>query len=115
MLNLSELNKTWLIDLDGTIFRHNGYQIGEDILLTGVKEFFDKISDTDHIIILTSRSNKYKEITLTALKKANIKFNTIIFNLPLGERICINDIKPTTRLKTAVAINVERDKGLQHI
>ena len=44
----SNLNKTWIFDLDGTLVIHNGYKCGEDTLLPGVKEFFDEnIIDTD--------------------------------------------------------------------
>jgi hypothetical protein len=40
--------------------------------------------------------------------------NHIIFNLPLGERIVVNDKKPAG-LETAVAWNVERNKGFKEI
>ena len=40
---LSSLPKTWLIDIDGTIVKHNGHLNGEDELLSGVLEFFVKI------------------------------------------------------------------------
>ena len=44
-MDLSTLPKTWIIDVDGTLVKHNGYLIdGEDTILDGVKEFFDKIS-----------------------------------------------------------------------
>ena len=38
----SNLNKTWIFDLDGTLVIHNGYKCGEDTLLPGIKEFFDE-------------------------------------------------------------------------
>ena len=45
-MELSPLNHTWLIDVDGTIVKHNGYIIdGQDTLLDGVKEFFDNRYD----------------------------------------------------------------------
>ena len=37
---LSPLGKTWILDIDGTIVKHNGYKIdGHDTLLLGAKEF----------------------------------------------------------------------------
>lgn len=110
-LKLSSLPKTWLIDLDGTILKHNGYKENGDKILEGVKEFFEKVSDDDIIILLTSRELKYKKETIDFLKKNNIRYNYIIFELPYGERVLINDRK-NSGLLTAYAINKERDEKL---
>ncbi len=60
-LILSTLPKTWIFDLDGTLLKHNGYKIdGQDKILCGVKEYFDKISVEDRILILTSRTDDIK-------------------------------------------------------
>jgi hypothetical protein len=109
--NYSDLNKTWLFDLDGTLVKHNGYKNDGEELLPGVKDFFSKISEDDRIIILTARSSKYKEITEKFLKETNIRFDYIIYDLPIGERILFNDKKPSG-LKTAYAYNLDRDTGL---
>ena len=104
------LSHTWFIDLDGTVFEHNGYLSGEDKILSGVKELWDKIPYDDFIIIVTGRSKDYKNLTLTSLNNFNLRFNHIIFDLPLGERILINDIKPNG-LECAIAWNVKRNNG----
>lgn len=53
---LSSLNHTWILDLDGTVVKHNGYKIdGEDTLLPGVREFFDNLDVNDMVIFVTSR------------------------------------------------------------
>ena len=104
---------TWFIDLDGTILKHNGYIIDKkDTLLKGVKNFFKQIPKKDKIIITTSRKANYLKKTKFFLKKNKIRFNQIIYNLPFGERILINDIKPKNKLKTSISINLKRDKGL---
>ncbi|MBE5926114.1 MAG: hypothetical protein E7270_04040 [Lachnospiraceae bacterium] len=109
-IKVSPLGKTWIFDIDGTIVKHNGYKIdGTDTLLPGAKEFFANIKDEDMVILLTSRSEEYKEITEKFLNENNIKYNMIIYNAPYGERILINDKKPSG-LITSVAINTERDK-----
>ena len=109
-LTLSTLPKTWILDLDGTLVKHNGYKIdGHDILLPGAKEYISDIPEEDLIIILTSRTDEYKQITLDFLKENNIRYNEIIFNAPMGERIVVNDRKPSG-LDMAVAINVNRDE-----
>lgn len=114
ILILSKLPKTWLIDLDGTIVKHNGYLEGEDSLLPGVREFFEKIPKEDRVIILTSRSEKYKTQTEDFLRRNDIRYDLIIFDLPVGERILINDEKPSG-LKTAHAVNIKRDNGLSNL
>lgn len=110
-LRLSNLAKTWLIDLDGTIVKHNGYKEGGDELLEGVKEFFERIPKEDVVIILTSRESKYRDETIRFLEENDIRFDNIIFDLPYGERILINDMKKSGML-TAYAINKERDEPL---
>lgn len=107
------LSHTWFIDIDGTIVKHNGYIINKsDTLLKGVKKFFKNIPKNDKIILTTSRSKKNSKKTIIFLKINKIKFDQIIFDLPYGERILINDIKPKNKLKTAISINVKRDMGL---
>lgn len=111
ILKLSSLTKTWIFDLDGTILKHNGYKEGKDELLKGVRDFFDIIPNEDTIIILTSRETKYTDQTIKFLKQNKIRYDHIIFNIPFGERILIND-KKDSGLLTAYAINKERNSPL---
>ena len=107
------LSHTWFIDLDGSIVKHNGYIVDkEDSLLDGVSVFFRNIPTKDIIIITTSRKKKFKKKTIEFLKKNKIRFNEIMFNLPYGERILINDIKPNQKLNTSISINLKRNYGL---
>lgn len=110
---MSSLGKTWLFDLDGTIVKHNGYKIdGRDSLLEGAKAFLDALPETDKIIFLTSRTMEYKNATLTFLQSEGIRYDQIIFGLPYGERILVNDDKPSG-LKMSYAINTNRDVFMQ--
>ncbi len=113
-VKFSRLKKTWLIDLDGTIIEHNSHINGINKLLPGVKKFWKKINKEDIIIILTARESKYKLKTIKFLKENNLRYNKILFDLNVGERILINDKKPDG-LKTSVSINVKRNKGLNDI
>ena len=107
---MSTLPKTWIFDLDGTLLKHNGYKIdGIDTLLDGAKEYIDSIPEEDFILILTSRTDEYKEMTLAFLKDNCIRYDEILFNMPMGERIVVNDRKPSG-LDMAVAINTDRDE-----
>ena len=110
-LKLSSLPKTWIFDLDGTILVHNGYKNGGDRILPGVKEVFDKIPETDHILILTARKEEVLESTIEFLKDNGIRYNNILADIPFGERILLNDMKDSG-LKTAYAVNLKRDEGL---
>lgn len=108
-LILSTLPKTWIFDLDGTLVKHNGYKLdGADTLLAGAKEYLESIPEEDKIIILTSRTDAYKDMTLHFLEENRIRYNEILFNMPMGERIVVNDRKPSG-LPMAVALNCDRD------
>ena len=109
-LVMSTLPKTWIFDLDGTLVKHNGYKIdGHDTLLPGAKEYVDGIPAEDFVLILTSRTDKYKEMTLEFLKESGIRYDEIMFNMPMGERIVVNDRKPSG-IEMAVSVNIYRDE-----
>lgn len=109
-LILSTLPKTWIFDLDGTILVHNGYKMdGYDALLLGAKEYLSEIPVEDKIFIFTSRRDEYRDMTVSFLKENGIRYDEIFFNMPMGERIVVNDRKPSG-LEMAVAINTDRDK-----
>lgn len=106
---VSSLGKTWILDLDGTIVKHNGYKIdGFDTLLEGAKTFMEQIPLSDMIIFITSRKAEYRDITENFLQENQIRYDFIIFEAPFGERILVNDKKPSG-LKMAIAINTERN------
>lgn len=93
----------------GTLLKHNGYkQDGKDTLLDGAKEYLDAIPSEDKIVIFTSRTDEYREITLEFLRESGIRYDEILFHMPMGERIVVNDRKPSG-LDMAVAINVDRN------
>lgn len=113
-MKISKLTHTWLMDIDGTILKHNGHLDVNETLLPGVKEFWNKIPKDDTIILLTARPEEYRDETLKFLRTNDIRFDMAVFNLPPGERIVVNDNKPSG-LKTAVCVNIERDSGLLNI
>lgn len=108
-LILSTLPKTWIFDLDGTIVKHNGYKLdGEDTLLDGAKEYLDRLPEGDRILIFTSRTEAYRDQTLRFLAAHDIRYDEILFDMPMGERIVVNDRKPSG-LDMAVSLNMDRD------
>ena len=113
-ISVSNLAHTWIIDVDGTILKHNGYKIGKDTLLPGVAEFWETIPKNDIIILMSARKSSEKEKTLELINRYGLRYDHAIFNLPIGERLLINDIK-TKGLNTAIAINIKRDIGLSKV
>ena len=113
-LCLSPLPHLWLIDIDGTIVTHNGHLTSQEDLLPGVVDFWSAIPITDTIILLTARSDSFREHTLSWLQQNNLRFNQVLFNLPSGERILIND-KKESGLATAYSVNLNRNSGLKSL
>lgn len=115
IVRVSALAKTWIMDIDGTIVKHNGYKTdGHDTLLDGAGDFFKNISPDDTVILITSRTEEYKEMTERFLRENGIRFDHVIYNLPYGERILVND-KKTSGMITSVAVNTERDRFMQTV
>jgi len=110
VLKVSPLGKTWIFDIDGTIVKHNGYKLdGYDTLLPGAREFWEGIPQEDMVILITARKDAARQATISFLQENGIRYDRIIFNAPYGERILINDRKPSG-LNVSIAINTERDK-----
>ncbi|MDB5430668.1 MAG: hypothetical protein JWP35_1784 [Caulobacter sp.] len=110
-VTLSALAHTWLIDLDGVVCPHNGHLRGDDSLLPGAEAFWAAIPDGDTIILLSARAEAHKAAALALLAAHGLRVDHALFGLPTGERILINDAKPSG-LVTALAVNLGRDEGL---
>lgn len=129
-----KLDSSIILDIDGTVVAHktaselehliktfgeNSYKYEK--LLTGVKEWFGKISKYDKVYYMTARPEFLRDHTEKMLKHHNLPCDGIIFGANAGPRILINDIKPKSQtgfnydFKTAYAINVERNGGFENI
>lgn len=112
-LVLSPLGHTWILDLDGTLVKHNGYKIdGYDTLLPGAKEFVDSIPEADMVVIITSREEGLRIPTEEFLKREGIRYSYIIYGAPYGERILVNDDKPSG-IPMAVCCRKKRDSNVE--
>ena len=112
-LEMSALPKTWVFDLDGTLVEHNGYKkYGKDIWLDGAREFLLSLPKDDMLIIVTSRTREYAHMTEEFLNKSGIHCTHIIYGAPYGERILINDAKPSG-LCMAYAVGKARDSAFE--
>ena len=107
---LSTLPKTWIFFFFLTLVKHNGYLLdGADTLLDGVKEYMGGLPPEDRILILTSRKETYKTSTVRFLDENGIRYDAVLFDMPVGERIVVNDRKPSG-IRMAVAVNCTRDR-----
>ena len=112
MFEFSTLTKTWILDIDGTLVKHHGYKIdGYDTLLDGVKEFFETLNPEDKVVLLTARKDEFLPALRNFLAENNIRYDYLLTDMPMGERILVNDRKPSG-LDMAFAINKDRDMNL---
>mgnify|MGYP003153970998 CR=1 FL=1 len=131
MITEESLNKTWFIDIDGTIVKQLCNQdidgaiesLGENsyTIETPIEKsvtFLRKLPKEDTVVLTTARDGKHKNHTKRMLKHFGIRYDRIMFDLRSGPRYLINDIKPagavgnTAPLNTAYSLNVKRDEGI---
>lgn len=112
LLELSDLPKTWLLDVDGVVFPHNGYlHCADETPLPGVLEFFRQLPEDDQVVLLSARAEMYRQQTEAQLARWGLRYSSLLLGLPVGERVLINDEKPRG-LRTALAVSVSRDTGI---
>lgn len=113
-LRLSQLKHTWILDFDGTLVKHNAYKTGDDEWLPGATEFLKSIPKGDLVILLTAREEAAKERTMAFIQSAGVRIDHVFFEVPMGERILINDTKPSGLL-CAHSVNPSRNQGLENL
>jgi len=129
--NKESTDKTWFIDIDGTIVKHVDNNIIDEAIKTRgnksylfespIKEsvsFLNSIPNSDTIVLTTARDSGHAPHTIKMLDHYKIRYDRIIFDLRAGPRVVVNDMKPIgaagnrSLMKTAYAINVNRDEGI---
>ena len=100
---------TFLLDLDGVIFKHSSMEFNE-----GALNYLKKIKSEGHSIVFTtarkSSNNNIPslqlDLTIHKLHDAGVEFDSIVGNLS-SPRVVIND-------DGAFAINHDRNSPLHH-
>ena len=115
-----EMKKTLFLDIDGCLIKHNGNLSNQILskvkLLSGTVEKLNEWEAAGHRIILTTgRKESMRKFTEEQLLKLGIFYDQLVMSLNRGERIVINDGKPTNDMITASAIQIERNKGIGDI
>jgi FMN phosphatase YigB (HAD superfamily) len=113
--------KTVFCDIDGTLIPHcvdmTGILSSKPNILPGVLEKFNEWDSKGYKIILTTgRKESSREHTEQQLRELGLFWDYLLMGIGGGQRILINDIKPSyPDIPMAVAINLERDKGLGEV
>lgn len=109
--------KTLFIDIDGVLLKHHGSGNEQSKLkpelLPGVK---DKLDEWDRkgyrFILVTGRRESERKATEEQLHSVGIVYDYLIMGVGGGQRVMINDFKPNKTNPTALAMCVERNKGV---
>jgi ribonucleotide monophosphatase NagD (HAD superfamily) len=111
-----EKKNTYFVDIDGTIFvyrKFETYKSSEAQVIKSTKQYLQQVKDEGHMIILTTaRPENLRDHTVFELSKNNIPYDRLIMGIERGPRYLINDLSPKEPGDRAIAINLERDKGI---
>lgn len=107
---------TYFCDIDGTIFKYRKFETYHSTEAQPIQATVDKLNewydDGHQIILTTARPEDLRELTNNELIKNGIPFDRLIMGIERGLRYVINDMDPNKPGKRAIAINLERDRGL---
>lgn len=112
-LAVSSLPKTWFLDVDGTIIEHNTQFSDENLKwLPNVEEFLINLSPQDTVVLTSARKIENLNHIINLVQKISpAKVTKVVSDLGVGERILINDQKPSG-LITSHSVNLKRNCGL---
>jgi hypothetical protein len=113
------MRKTLIVDIDGTILRHNGDglrgQHGDLPLLSDVQRRWSEWDAKGYgIVVLTGRRESMRAETERQLAECHLAYDQLVMGVGGGPRYLINDKKPDGTL-TAYAINLDRNTGLGEV
>ena len=101
--------------MDGVIVNHSSSHFppyyGQSDELKENTEILRRLYQTGkfQIIITTSRSSKYRDITEKQLKKFNVGYDILLMDMFHSKRIIINDYSNANPFKSCDAINLKRN------
>lgn len=108
---------TLFCDIDGTILYNESeyfkpyYREQPKSRSKNVEYLKEKQSKGACLIFTTARKEKYRSVTEEALKNLGFENFRLIMGIPHGPRVLINDYHVTNPYPTAIAVNLERNKG----
>lgn len=113
-LQFKHNQKTYFIDIDGIVVKNSGefskpYWGTTEGLVGNIKIINQLYELGNYIILITSRKEKYRKVTLQQLKKVGVKYHQLIMNLNHSARVVVNDFSHTNPFPAAISVNVPRD------
>ena len=114
-----EHRKTLFIDIDGTMFRHQGtfsnIALKTPQLMPGVRDKMDQwCSDECTIVLTTARRESQRSKTEKQLDDLGVPYDHLVMGIGKGKRIIINDRRPNGD-DTAASININRNEGFENV
>lgn len=112
--------KTVFCDIDGCVFKHHG-NINAILnnpyeLLPGARDAFMDWCEKGYTIVLTTgRPESLRALTVQQIHHSGLFYHHLIMNLPRGQRVVINDVKPERDNRTAACVNLDRNKGMENV
>lgn len=114
-LKYKEKINTYFIDIDGVLFE-NGAQYFKPYwgttkpILENIEKIKELKRNGNYIIITTSRTEEYREITEKQFKEMDIEYDQLVMGIGNGKRIIINDFSNSNPYPSCIAINIERNE-----
>jgi len=108
---------TIFVDLDGVLVvnsaQYSSPRWGETDGIQANIDVLNHLYDSGrvHVVITTSRKEGQSDLTYAQLARLGIRFHSVIFDLPHGKRIVVNDYAPSNPFKSSDAINIKRNSS----
>ena len=116
-INYRRSKNVYFFDFDGVITIAGAPYGNKNLWSTvkamdGVSEKIQSLKQQGHAIyIITSRTESTKDVTIKTLEDNNIPWDKIMFNVPNGKRIMINDYAASNPYPSVEAINTLRNSA----
>jgi hypothetical protein len=111
--------KTLFIDVDGVLLEHNAVAKRATALPKVLPGVLDKIDEWDrkgyNIILTSGRRESERALTEEQLQSFGIIYDQLVMGIGGGQRILVNDFKLGSTDPTAIAVCIERNKGIQDL
>ena len=107
---------TYFVDIDGTVLKYRKFETYENtkaVPVVSTIKYLCEASSNGHMIILTTARPEYlRDHTVVELHENGVPYDRLIMGIERGPRYLINDMDPKNLGHRAIAINLERDKGI---
>lgn len=117
---MQERCKTYFVDVDGVIYKNRGkystpsWDDAPDVLDHNIQQLKRLYDNGAQIVIVTSRSQKYRAQIEKTLTDAGIFPHEFVMSCNHSQRVIINDFAPTNPYPSCVAISLPRDASLEN-